>query len=122
MDIVIGILLMTVGIGMIAFWILHMMSGKMTRGIKTLENGGFIAFHITAELITGVFCIIGGLDLAISWNAGYFIPVFACGMLAYTSLNSLAWNEIRKKPVLSAMFIAPLLISIVSSVYLSRYL
>ena len=122
MDIVIGILLMIVGIGMIAFWILHMTSGKMTQGIKTLENGGFIAFHITAELITGIFCILGGLGLAISWNSSYFIPVFACGMLAYTSLNSLAWNEIRNKPVLSAMFIAPLLIAIVSSIYLTRYL
>ncbi len=122
MDIVIGALLMIVGIGMIAFWTLHVSSGKMTQGIKTLENGGFIAFHITAELITGFICIIGGLGVALSWNAGYFIPVFACGMLAYTSLNSLAWNEIRNKPALSAMFIVPLLIAIASSIYLTRYL
>ena len=122
MDSVIGMLLMIVGIGMITFWVLHIMSGKMTQGIMTLENGGFIAFHITAELITGIFCILGGLGVALSWNSGYFIPVFACGMLAYTSLNSLAWSEIRNKPVLSAMFIVPLLIAIGSGIYLTRYL
>ena len=122
MDIAVGKLLMIAGIGMIAFWMLHISSGKMTHGIKTLENGGFIAFHITAELVTGLCCIIGGLGVAISWDTGYFLPVFACGMLVYTSLNSLAWNEIRNKPALSAMFIVPLLIAVVSSIYLTRYL
>jgi len=118
MNIIIGSLLVIVGLGMIAFWLLHIASGKMTAGIKTLENGGFIAFHISAELITGIICIIGGLMLSFSLGIGSSIALFSSGMLAYTSLNSLAWSEIKSKPSLSIVFIAPLVVAIISCCYL----
>ena len=41
--------------------------------VREQATGQEIAFHITAEVITGIFCIIGGLGVAISWDAGYFI-------------------------------------------------
>ncbi|UCC17176.1 MAG: hypothetical protein JSU58_01115 [Dehalococcoidales bacterium] len=118
MDLTIGIMLAIVGLGMIAFWVVHIVSGKMTAGIKTLENGGFIAFHISAESLTGILCIISGMMLAFSSSFGSSIALFSSGLLAYTSLNSLAWSEIRSKPGLSIMFIVPMIIAIISCCYL----
>ena len=118
MDLVMGLLLVIVGLGMIAFWVLHIVSGKMTAGIKTLENGGFIAFHISAESLTGILCIISGIMLSFSSAFGSSIALFSSGMLAYTSLNSLAWSKIRSKPSLSIMFIVPLVVAVISCCYL----
>jgi hypothetical protein len=118
MDLAIGILLTIVGLGMIGFWVRHIASGGMPQGIRTLESDGFIAFHITIELLTGILCMVGGLSVAL--NSGWGLPVglFASGMLAYTGINSLAWKEVRSRPVLSLMFIVPTLIAVMSGVYL----
>lgn len=114
----IGILLAVVGLGMIGFWAVHIFKGGLPQGIHTLESGGYIAFHITAELLTGVLCLAGGI--ALSFKASWSMPValFSSGMLLYTSINSLAWKEVRNKPFLSLMFIFPAIIAIVSIVYL----
>ena len=118
MDLAVGILLTVVGLGMIGFWVRHIASGGMPRGIRTLESDGFIAFHITVELLTGILCMVGGLAVAL--NSGWGLPVglFASGMLAYAGINSLAWKEVRRKPVLSLMFIVPTVIAVMSGVYL----
>ena len=92
MSLAIGILLVILGLGMILFWVLHMAAGKLSQGIRTLESGGYIAFHITAELITGILCILGGLALMLTLKYGVSVALFASGMLAYTGVNSLAWK------------------------------
>ena len=118
MDLAIGILLTVVGLGMIGFWVHHIASGGIPQGIRTLESEGFIAFHITVELLTGILCMVGGLAVALA--LGWRLPVglFASGMLAYTGINSLAWKEVRSKPELSLMFIVPTVIAVMSGVYL----
>ena len=118
MDLAIGILLAIVGLGMIGFWARHVATGGLPQCIKTLESGGYIAFHITAELITGIICVAGGLAVALAFEWGLPVGLFASGMLAYTSINSLAWKEVKNKPALSVMFVVPAIIAIVSGVYL----
>ncbi len=118
MDLTVGILLAVTGAGMIGFWVVHIITGGMPQGIKTLESGGFIAFHISIETITGILCLTGGLALASGQAWANPVALFASGMLAYTGVNSLAWKEVRNKPVFSLMFILPTVIAIVSAVYL----
>ena len=118
MDLTVGILLAVTGAGMIGFWVVHIITGGMPQGIKTLESGGFIAFHISIETITGILCLMGGLALASGQAWANPVALFASGMLAYTGVNSLAWKEVRNKPVFSIMFIVPTVIAIVSAVYL----
>jgi hypothetical protein len=103
---------------MIGFWAVHILKGGLPRGIRTLESGGYISFHITAELLTGILCLIGGIALTFESSWGMPVALFSSGMLLYTSINSLAWKEVRNKPVLSLMFIFPAIISIMSIVYL----
>ena len=118
MILTIAILLMIVGLGMIGFWLWHISKGGLPQGIRTLESGGYIAFHITIEIITGILCVLGGLALVLTLKWGAPVALFASGMLAYTGMNSLAWREVKNKPLLSAMFVVPLLIAILSGVYL----
>ena len=118
MGLTVGILLAATGTGMIGFWLVHVIKGGMSRGIRTLESGGYIAFHISIETITGLLCLAGGLALASGQTWANPIALFASGMLAYTGVNSLAWKEVRNKPVLSIMFIVPTVIAVVSVVYL----
>lgn len=103
---------------MTGFWVIHLIKGGLPDGIRSLENGGFLAFHITAELLTAVFCIAGGTGLITDSPWGIPVALAAGGMLLYTSINSLAWSEVRKTPKLSVMFIVPAAISIFSIVYL----
>ena len=118
MNTALGILLAVVGAGMIGFWAVYVLKGGLTQGIRTLENGGFIAFHITAEVLTGILCIAGGTTLALSISLGIRVALLACGMLLYTSINSLAWKEVKNRPAVSVMFIVPAVIALLSIVYL----
>jgi len=61
---------------------------------------------------------MGGLALASGQAWANPVALFASGMLAYTGVNSLAWKEVRNKPVFSLVFIGPTVIAIVSAVYL----
>ncbi|MBN2075740.1 MAG: hypothetical protein JW762_09335 [Dehalococcoidales bacterium] len=103
---------------MIGFWTIHAVRGGLPQGIKTLESDGYIAFHITAELLTGMLCLVSGiaLNLDILWSMP--VALLSSGMLLYTSINSLAWREVKNKPVISLMFIVPAIIAVVSFIYL----
>jgi len=118
MNLVSGILLAIVGAGIIGFWLVHIRKGGMPQGIRTLESGSYLAFHITAESLTGALCLIGGIAYALNTNWGYPVTILAAGMLLYTSINSLAWKEVKNKPQVSIMFIVPAVIAVVTIVYL----
>lgn len=118
MTLTLGILLAVVGLGMLGFWTMHIVKGGLPQGIRTLENGGFICFHIFTELSTGVLCITGGLGLASGAGWGRVLSLFAAGMLAYASVNSLAWSEVRTKPAFAVMFVVPAMIAVTSGLYL----
>ena len=118
MNITTGILLTIVGLGIIGFWVLHIIKGGLTQGIRTLESGGYIAFHISAELLTGILCALSGITLALSLEWPPPVALLASGMLLYTSINSLAWREVKNNPKLSLLFVIPALIAIFSIIYL----
>lgn len=107
-----------VGLGMIGFWTVHAVKGGLPQGIKTLESGGYIAYHITAELLTGLLCLVSGVALSLATPWSMPLSLLSSGMLLYTSINSLAWKEVRNKPVISLMFIVPAIIAVVSITYL----
>jgi len=114
----VGILLSVVGLGIIGFWLIHIKKGGLAQGLRTLESGGFIAFHVIAEIFTGIICLIAGIALAVESSWAYLVALMAGGMLLYTSINSLAWKEVRSKPALSIMFIVPVIIAIISIMWL----
>lgn len=111
-----GILLAVTGIGMIGFWAQHIARGGLPEGVKTTESGGYIIFHVIIELVTGSLCVIGGMALifGIYWRLP--AALIAAGMLFYACVNSLAWKEVRHRPVLSLMFIISAAIAIYTAV------
>jgi hypothetical protein len=116
MDLALGILLMLAGIGMAFFWLSFVLTGGLSQGIRTMAGENYIILHITAELLTSVICLAGGLALAIGFGWGLPVGIFACGMLAYTGINSLAW--IKNTKAISLVFLTVFLISIVGGIYL----
>jgi len=119
METAVAVLLVITGFGMIAFWVLHIFKGGLPKGLKTVENGGYIGFHVVIELITGLVCVSSGALLLV--GRGPALMPIAAGMLLYTSINSLAWSEVKNKPVFAVMFVVPAIISLLTiGYYLSR--
>ncbi len=116
MGLAVSILLIIVGVLIVGYWVLFAVGGHLRQGIRTLESGGFIIFHIAAEIVTAALCIAGGMSLI--GNRGELVALLGVGMLLYTSINGLAWKEVRTRPVLSLMFIAPAIVSVLAAVYL----
>ena len=117
MENTVSILLMITGFGMVGFWVMHILKGGLPQGIRTLENGGYIGFHIFIELLTGLLCLICGISIILSRDWSSPLALVAGGMLLYTSINSLAWSEVKNKPVLALMFIVPGIIAILTVSY-----
>ena len=118
MNLAVSILLVLVGVSIIGYWIFYVLRGHLPQGLKTIESGGYIAFHILAEMITAILCIIGGVWLARNERVGPLIALLGSGMLLYTCINGLAWKEVRSKPLMSLLFIPPAVIAVLSAVYL----
>ena len=118
MNLAISILLILVGVMIIGYWIVYSARGHLSEGFCTVESGGYIAFHILAEIITAILCVIGGIWLVSSLKWGNLITLFGSGMLLYTSINGLAWKEVKNRPVMSLLFIPPAIIAILSAFYL----
>ncbi len=119
MGLAVSILLVLVGALIIGYWVLYVRGGHLPRGIRTVESGGYIAFHIAAEVITAILCIVGGIWL--TQSTGRLIALLGAGMLLYTSINSLAWGEVKTKPIMSLMFIPPAIVAVLAAVYLILY-
>ena len=107
-----AVLLVIIGFGIIGFWTIHIIKGGLPRGIKTIENGGYISFHIFTELLTGVLCITSGIAVLTNEPWGIILILTTAGMLLYTSINSLAWSEVRSKPAFTVIFVVPAMIAI----------
>lgn len=121
MEIAIGTLLVLVGVLIIGYWILYAIRGQLKQGFRTVESGGYIAFHILAEVITAILCILGGVQLALSLKIGTLTALLGSGMLLYTSINGLAWKEVKERPRTSLLFIPPAVIAVLTAVYLIVY-
>ncbi len=81
MILIITILLILVGVSIIAYWVVYILQDRLPLGIRTLESGGYITFHILAEIITAVLCILGGVALVLNSKSGHLIALLGSGML-----------------------------------------
>jgi hypothetical protein len=118
MNLTISTLLILIGVSIIAYWLLYILQGHLPQGIRSIDSGGYFAFHILAEIITAIACILGGVGLVQHLRWGNLTALAGSGMLLFTSINGLAWKEVRSKPVLSLLFIPPAIIAIFIIIYL----
>ncbi len=118
MVVTIGILLIIVGAAIIGYWIIFALKGHLPQGLRTVESGGYISFHILAEITTAIICIIGGIWLVLTLQSGNLVAIFGSGMLLYTSINGLAWKEVKNKPMMFLLFLPPAIVAILSAVFL----
>jgi hypothetical protein len=98
MQVVVGLFLMVMGIGIAGIWTIDIVRNPAIdrrRGILRArdEAGSVLAPHWLAEYATALLCVVGGLGLLLdhvtgAW--GWIVPL-ALGALGYTSLNSLSW-------------------------------
>ncbi len=116
MGLAVSILLIVVGALIVGYWALYVLRGHLPHGVRTVESGGYIAFHIGVEIITAILCLLGGIRLALDGDRP--IALLGAGMLLYASINGLAWAEVRKRPVMSILFIPPAIVAIISAAYL----
>jgi hypothetical protein len=98
MDIIVGIFLLVMGIGIAGIWTVDILRNPeidRSRGLLHARDraGSVMVPHWIAEYATALLCVLGGLGLVLGWtSAGWsWIVALALGALGYTSLNSLAW-------------------------------
>ena len=118
MNAAVAALLLIIGAGIVVFWLLHWLSGKLPQGLSTVDSGSYIAFHILAELITaglavtaGIVTLFHGFPLSSPW-----VFLTACA-LVYTGFNSLGWS-VRKQ---DNRFIVIFIITVALGIYLAWY-
>ena len=117
MQTAIALFLIVIGLGMILFWLQHILRGGLNQGLKTIDAERYIAPHIAAEVLTGLLCIAGGAGLLTGSSWAPPVALLGCGMLAYTGLCSLDWALMRSK-ALSAIFVVAFVGAILVFVYL----
>ena len=118
MNSTISILLILVGVSIIIYWSTYILQGKFPQGVRTIESGGYFAFHVLAEILTAIASILGGILLVLQTKQGELVSFFAGGMLLYTSVNGLAWKAVKNRPILAMLFLIPALIAILTVTYL----
>ena len=91
----VAVFAITMGAGIALIWSIDIVGGKFKDQGRFFawknEQGESMWTHITAELITALLLISGGVGLLFDIGWGQVIVVFALGALVYTSLNSLGW-------------------------------
>jgi hypothetical protein len=117
MNILIGTILAIMGAGIAAFWVLRIISGGLPQGIRTLDGDNYLILHIIAELFTAILCALSGIGLIMDTGWANPVGLIACGALAYSGINSLAWG-LKNSKALSVIFILAIAVSLVSGIYL----
>lgn len=118
MDFILAILMVIIGAGIPAYWLIYWASGRLPRGFRTVVNGGYIVFHIIAELITAGLCLAAGAVIAFHGfpQAGALV-FLASGALIYAGVNSLAWSTLTKNRRMVIIFLLVSLIAVASALY-----
>jgi hypothetical protein len=98
MQIIVGIFLMAMGVGITGIWTIDIARNPeidRSRGlVRARDRAGSVMIpHWIAEYTTALLCLVGGLGLVLGWTStgwSWVVPL-ALGALGYTSLNSLGW-------------------------------
>jgi len=114
---IIPIFMIVMGAGIILIWMMDVANGKFRDQGNILdwksEGGDRIWLHLLAEYLTAGLLIAAGIGLLGQNGWGYNLGYVALGMLAYTSLNSLAWTFADKS---RHPYSIPMLIGLAGSV------
>lgn len=116
MQIAVGLLLGIMGAGMAFFWASFLSAGKLNRGWRTTDGENYIVWHIAAELLTASACLISGVALVLDLEWGTPLGLIASGLLAYASINSLAWT--KNSRLITSIMVTGATIAVLSAVYL----
>ncbi|MEL7562954.1 hypothetical protein [Dehalogenimonas sp. 4OHTPN] len=111
MDFILAILMVIIGAGIPAYWLIYWASGRLPRGFRTVVNGGYIVFHILAELVAAGLCLAAGAVILFHGfpQAGALV-FLASGALIYAGVNSLGWSTLNDR----RMVIIFLLVSLIA--------
>jgi hypothetical protein len=98
MQLMVGVFLIVMGIGIAGIWTVDIVRNPdidRSRGLLRARDGtgSVMVPHWIAEYATAAFCLVGGLGLVLGWTStkwSWVVPL-ALGALSYTSLNSLGW-------------------------------
>lgn len=120
---VVGLFLILIGLGVIAFWVTYVFRGHMPQGIWTVENNVYIIYHQAAEVLAALLAIVGGFGLLMGRGWGMATSLAALGALLYSSINSLA-HSVKNAPELTPIFLGvagAVFLSFVALHYTRRY-
>lgn len=91
------------GLGIIVYAAVRVTGGGLADGLRTMENGTYVAFQLAADALTALTCFTGGaLWLAEHRRAPVFV-LFGLGALTCTGLNTMA-HRVATDPVISVFF------------------
>ncbi|RPI87690.1 MAG: hypothetical protein EHM41_04070 [Chloroflexi bacterium] len=115
----VAIFVIAVGILMMGQWIFLLISEK----VPEMQTAPLqIAFHITAELLTSIILIMGGVCLLANSLFGYPLTLFGLGLLMYTVINSPGHFAQRREWPFLVMFVILIVLTLVSgSVLIASY-
>ena len=96
--------LLLMGFFICGYWITQLAGGFLFLGLATAVGETYIAWHILAELLTGLLSLISAFLLLGRHGLSWRVALFTCGLLSYTGLNSIGWG-LYNDPSLLAIFI-----------------
>ena len=109
--------LIIIGLSICTYWLIQISGGFLFLGMDTVRDSSYITWHVVAELITGIIAVFAAYLMLIRHPTGYRLAMFACGLLLYTSLNSIGWGLLHD-PGLLVIYIISSLGSLYGFVYI----
>jgi len=100
-----------VGLGMIGFWIYSLVKQEVP---ELYSEPVTMAFHLLAELVTGITLIIGGIVLLMGLRWGLAVYLLAAGALLYSVTNSAGYFIQRRKWPMAVVFAIILILALIS--------
>jgi len=102
----VGLYLLLVGLFIVGYWVLWIITGNLEAGVETTENGNLVLFRITADLLTGLLAAAGGLGLLFGQAWGVGTGYVGLGMLLYTSIATMAQAAAENPPLMALLGLA----------------
>lgn len=99
-----------IGISMIGVWTMLYLNNEIPELATTPIA---IGMHITAEIVTGVLLIVGGLGLILQKTWGFQMYMFSMGMLVYTLIQSPGYYAQKGEYAFVAMFAVCIILAVV---------
>ena len=100
-----------VGLGMIGFLIYSLVKQEVP---ELYSEPIIMAFHLLAELVTGITLIIGGIVLLMGLRWGLAVYLLAAGALLYSATNSAGYFIQQRKWPLAIVFAVILILALIS--------